>query len=99
MVVVFFRLSSVILSASLQLGRWNFKVFVLRTYFFLPEEGAAVVFGVAAGFAVALGLGVAVGEGCVKTNGLAFDSLIRARRVSAAVESAVTAIRPASVKG
>ena len=68
-------------------------VFVLRTYFFLPDEGAAVV----AAFGVEVGLGV--GDAVAETKGFALDSLISVRNVSAAAESAVIVMRPASVKG
>lgn len=71
-------------------------VFVLRTYFFLPDVGAAVAFGVDVGAAVAFGFGVTV---AMATKGSALESLIRAFNVSADDESVVIVIRPASVKG
>ena len=105
MVVVFFLFSSVILLTSLQPGKWNFIVFVLRTYFFLTDDGAEDVFGfvVEEGFTVVFGFGVEVGLGVgddvAETKGSALDTLIRFLNVSDAVESAVIVMRPASVKG
>ena len=106
---MFFLFSSVILSVSLQFGKWNFRVFVFSTYFFLPEDGVAVgrgvalAFGVAVGRGVALAFGVAVGRGDAvgdgETNTLASDAPASVLSAAAASASPVTAIRPASVSG